>query len=559
MATPSFIKRFRDTSLAKKLYFVVGIMALLILVELFTLWFAISTLSSVRAFVGGEGLWSKGQKDAVYSLQKYGHSRNEADFRNYLDFMRVPLGDHKTRLELIKKDPDLSIARQGFLEGRNHEDDIDGMINLFRRFHNIYYIGQAIQIWSAADSALSELIPISEQLHAEIISANHSQLKIDSLLNQVELLNQSLTILEDKFSFVLGEGSRWLENLILELLVAVALTVEISGLLLTISVSRRLQKGLNEILRASKNIAKGDFHAKAKTFSNDEIGVLANSFNHMAEELGTTTNSLKSYATKLEQSNASLKQFAYVASHDLKEPLRKIITFSLRLQDEYKDRIDDRGKTYLNKIEMATYRMQKLIDDILNISSLNAEELSYEKINLNKIMQRVLLDMEIVIETTHANITVNTLPVIEANPSQMAQLFQNIISNSLKFIQPNKQPLIQITAEEITGEQLQKTNGSFTHFKSNGESDIAWKNEKFCRITISDNGIGFDMAYAERIFEVFQKLNSSSVYQGTGIGLAICKKIIESHHGTITVNSRVDIGSVFTITIPVLQKNFVGK
>src|ERR1044071_9694737 len=130
-------------------------MAILIAAELFTLWFAINTLSSVRALVGGEGLYSKAQKDAIYKLVQYAHTRNESDYNGFVQFMRVPLGDRKTRLELSKQNPDITIARAGFLEGRIHGNDIDGIISLLRRFHNVSYIKKAIGTWSRGDSLIS--------------------------------------------------------------------------------------------------------------------------------------------------------------------------------------------------------------------------------------------------------------------------------------------------------------------------------------------------------------------------------------------------------------------
>jgi signal transduction histidine kinase len=532
-------------------------MAVLIAMELFTLWFAISTLSSVRAFVGGEGLWSKAQKDAVYHLRKYYRTNSEEEYRQFQEFMKVPLGDHKTRLELMKKEPDINIARQGFLEGRNDPKDIDGMIKLFRRFSSVSYISRAISIWIQADTALAPLVSIGEQLHAEVISPSPDQIKIEQLLKQIDIINEKLTVLEDNFSYTLGEGSRWLENLILKLLFAVALTVEISGLILTISVSRGIQKGLNEIIRVSKRIAKGDFSSKAKAFSGDEIGVLANSFNHMAEELGKANESLKNYAQRLERSNESLRQFAYVASHDLKEPLRKINTFSSRLEDEYQPSIDERGKLYLNKIGNASMRMQKLIDDILNFSHLNSSEFSFAKTDLNAVLKQVLTDMEVVIEKNNVQINASQLPIIDANVSQMGQLFQNIISNSIKFKKPDVNPHIEISVEESKGSGLLSQSHLNNHYNfpllQNGSS---LEKEKFIKIKFKDNGIGFDQAYASRIFEVFQRLNSKDEYEGTGIGLAICKRIVDIHHGIITTNSEPDAGATFIVILPSSQENF---
>jgi len=211
--------------------------------------------------------------------------------------MSVPLGHHKTLVELLKENPDLAVARLGLIEGGNHPEDIEGMIKLFRRFNNISYIRKSLNIWREADSAIALLIPITEKLHAEINlpvrqtglppaqADSFSQNKLEQIIKEIEPINQKLTTLENDFSYTLGEGARWLENTILALLLAIALTVEFSGLILTYFVVRGITKGLKEITSASKSIAEKDYNARAQVFSNDEIGILATSFNDMAAEL----------------------------------------------------------------------------------------------------------------------------------------------------------------------------------------------------------------------------------------------------------------------------------
>lgn len=281
-----FIKWFRNVSIKRKLYFVVGIMALLIAIELCTLWFAVKTLSAVRAYVGGESLWSKGQKDAVYYLQKYGHTHDENDYKNFRAFLKIPLGDAKARLELGKKDPDFEKARQGFIEGQNFPDDVDGMIWLFRTFNKISYIEKAIKIWGEAEPAMIEMIPIGKKLNKEINSPNPSQERINKILAEIDPINLRLTKLEADFSFTLGEGSRWLENLILKLLFLMCITVEFTGLFLTASVSIAITRSVDEVVNVSNKIAKGDYSSRAKIYSDDEIGKLANAFNKMVSDLG---------------------------------------------------------------------------------------------------------------------------------------------------------------------------------------------------------------------------------------------------------------------------------
>jgi HAMP domain-containing protein len=312
-------QRFKDVSISKKLYFIVGTMAVLIVTELVVLWFSIHTLSSVRAFVGAEGLWSKAQKDAVYNLQKYSRTHKEEDFHAFEKFMKVPFGDHKTLVELLKKNPDVEIARQGFIEGHINTADIEEMISLVRTFHSIYYIHKAVDIWSQGDSVIATLVPISARIHDEVTGNSPSKNSIDQLMGEVDPVNDHLTVLEDDFSSTLGEGSRWLEGLILKLLFSVALTVELTGLILSIFVSRGIRLGLNEINKAAVKITNGDLSQRAKVLSKDEIGRLALSVNQMTEQMIS--------------SNKELEAFIYKASHDLKSPLassRGLVNLALR-------------------------------------------------------------------------------------------------------------------------------------------------------------------------------------------------------------------------------------
>jgi PAS domain S-box-containing protein len=656
----SLFKWFKDISIAKNLYLTVGLMATLIAIELGALVFSINTLSSVRAYVSGEGLWSKAQKDAMYQLLRYSRTHDKTDYDKFKEFMKVPGGDHKTLVELAKKDPDMDIARQGFIEGRNHPEDVNGMITLFTRFNSISYINKAIKIWSKADPLVAEFIPIGEQLHAEINSPSPSPEKINAIIAAIDPLNARLTKLEDDFSYTLGEGSRWLENLVLKLLFAIALTVEITGLTLAIIVSRNIQKGLTEILQSAKAVAKKEFNRKAKAFSKDEIGILANNFNNMAEELersileiekaqqkfkgllesapdaivivgekgiiqlannkcehifGYKKNELIGYhvdlllperfrsmpnehrklfydfpgvrstdvgiellgmrkngeefpveislspldteegllltaairdisekkslekvireanvtlekkvqqrTAELEIKNKELEQFAYVASHDLQEPLRTTSSFVELLRKQYYGKIDDNANRYIDYVIQASDRMKTLIKDLLDYSRIGREK-QFEPVDCNVAFAEVMADLAKVIKENKAVITAGKLPVVNAFPTELKLLFQNLISNSIKFQKPGIAPQIEISTT-----------------KENGH----------CHFQFRDNGIGIEKQYQQRIFIIFQRLHNRSVYEGSGIGLAHCKKIVELHGGSIWVESEAGKGSIFHFTI----------
>ena len=528
----SIFRWFKDTSIAKKLYFTVGIMALLIAVELFVLFFSIHTLSSVRAYVGGEGLWSKAQKDGIYQLQKYARTHDEADYAKFESFMKVNMGDHKARMELSKPDPDLDIAREGFIEGRNSERDVDGMISLFRRFHSNEYIHRAIVAWTKADEVLMGFKDIGEALHKEITTIPSSPERVNALLEQIDPLNDRLTPQEDEFSFSLGDGSRWLEGVVLRLLFIVAFTVECTGLILAITVSRGIQKGLKEILLSAQAVGSGDFTRKARAYSADEIGILANNFNAMATKLERlekenreVNNSLerkvRQRTSEMESKNKELEQFAYVASHDLQEPLRTISGFVDLLQKEYRAKLNGNGEIYLNYLSQASDRMKVLIKDLLDYSRIGREKAAMP-VDCDEVLEEVVADLGKIIRETHAQIHFANLPVLYAYPTELKLLFQNLIANAVKFRHADRTPEIYITAEP-------------------GNNN--W------RFTVSDNGIGIEKQNLERIFIIFQRLHNRNQYEGSGIGLAHCKKIAELHGGTIWAESVPGAGSRFYFTI----------
>lgn len=240
---------------------------------------------------------------------------------------------------------------------------------------------------------------------------------------------------------------------------------------------------------------------------------------------------------ELELRNHELQQFSWVVSHDLNEPIRKIQIFIKIIKDLYL-KTDDKAIDYVNRTIKSAERMQTLITDLLAYSRLSAQ-VKPEKTDLNEVLQEVLSDFDYLIENKNAEIKTNELPTVDSIPSQMRQVFQNLIGNALKFSGSEQKPVIEITSEII----LEKSFDSVTSPDGN-----------FCRITVKDNGIGFDEIYLDRIFIIFQSLNDRQTYEGTGIGLAIAKKIIEKHNGLITAKSKQGEGASFIIILPLTSK-----
>jgi PAS domain S-box-containing protein len=244
-------------------------------------------------------------------------------------------------------------------------------------------------------------------------------------------------------------------------------------------------------------------------------------------------------AGSLARSNAELEQFASVASHDLQEPLRKIQAFGGRLDDKFGEVLNEQGRDYLMRMRGAADRMQTLINDLLAFSRITSKAKPFAPVDLGRVVHEVLSDLETRIELTGGRVEVAELPTIDADPLQMRQLLQNLIGNALKFNRAEEMPVVRVQCRFGTGDERSLPTG-------------------LCRISVADNGIGFDEKYLDRIFAPFQRLHGRSEYEGTGIGLAICRKIAERHGGNITAESSPGAGATFIVTIPLKQSAAEG-
>jgi PAS domain S-box-containing protein len=242
---------------------------------------------------------------------------------------------------------------------------------------------------------------------------------------------------------------------------------------------------------------------------------------------------------ELDRSNKDLEEFAYIASHDLQEPLRKVSTFGERLLSKFSDQLGEEGTAYLVRMRAASENMSLLIENLLEFSLLSRKNQPYKECDLNSILKEVQTELELVIEETNTTIISKKLPVLEAIPSQMKQLFNNLISNAIKFRKSQVPPIIEIDCKKLN------TTDKDTYGLTSGSD--------FYKITIEDNGIGFEEEYATKIFQIFQRLHGKAEYGGAGIGLAICKKIADNHHGLIFADSTAGNGATFTIILP--EKN----
>ena len=276
------------------------------------------------------------------------------------------------------------------------------------------------------------------------------------------------------------------------------------------------------------------------------IGILVFSYGKIIEQLNRLkkvfsemkklNNELKQKNHKLELYNKELDSFTYIASHDLKEPIRKILTYSGQMEINAHETLSESNRNHLNRIRYAAQRMQNLLNDLLLYSHVNISERNFEDVDLNKIIDDVICNLKEEITETHTEIKTDKLPVIKGMPFQIKQLFENLISNSIKYKKEQVSPSITI--------------GGYVVNEKDVPEKFYKESNQYCKLFIKDNGLGFEQVYAEKVFKLFQRLHSTTDKPGTGIGLTICKKIVDNHNGFIKATSEVNKGTTFEIYLP---------
>jgi signal transduction histidine kinase len=550
----SWVGAWRDVSIARKLYFVVGIMALLIVGELLTLRLAMHTLSAARAFVGGEGLWSKSQKNAAISLQRYGRTKDPADFASFVADMQVPEGDHQARMELFKPAPNLALVRDGFLRGRIDPGDVDPMIDLLKRFRWTSYLSRAIAIWARADDLLSEL-KTAGLAYRDAVIADDAAAATASLA-EIKRLNERLTVLEDEFSYVLGEGSRWIEYVVLTLLSLAVLAVESVGLTLTFLTSRSISRGLNELNATAVHIGRGNFSGRVAPRSRDEIGQLARSVNQMGELLGRSYAELevrvKERTAELEgiaSENARLyevaqralrtrEDFLSIASHELNTPLT---TLSLHLQmaqqkmaqqkmarGDLREHPLDGIARALEASERQVLRLTRLVEDLLDVSRIKGGKLTFvfAPVNVSEVVREVVDRFREQLTNVGSSVTTEIEDGIVGSLDQIRieQIADNLLVNVVKY---------------APGQPLRVSLG-----RAGG----------LATLVVEDRGPGIAEDKQQTIFERFERGDTRSSAGGLGLGLFIVKELVDGQGGSIRVQSRVGEGARFIVELPLHQE-----
>jgi signal transduction histidine kinase len=370
------------------------------------------------------------------------------------------------------------------------------------------------------------------KLKDEIVGRLYLRIKLDMLNTEIQ---RKITIVVTVFAIAL-----------------------VFAVLLSVVLQRTISRPILDLAEVATRVSnEHDYSLRADKSGDDELGVLCDGFNEMLAEVQRRdaelrvnrlrleetverrTELLKARTEELTRSNTELEQFAYIASHDLQEPLRKVQAFGDMLANQFRATLGDEGRDYLQRMQGAAKRMQGLINDLLNYSRITTKAQPFVCVNLSDIAQLVLTDLEARIQETGGRVELEPLPTLDADPTQMRQLLQNLIGNALKYHRKTVAPVVTVRSRILEDDATACSSAS--------------PSVQFTEVTVEDNGIGFEQKYVDRIFAPFERLHGRSEYEGTGMGLAICRKIVERHGGSITARSIPNQGSKFIVTVP-LQK-----
>jgi len=448
------------------------------------------TLSSARAYVGGEGFWSKAQKDAVYHLIRYARSSDPAEYTLFRKNLTVPLGDREARLQLERPKPDPWRVKVGFLLGRNHPEDVDRMATFFRRFRNVSFVDQAIGIWAQGDSLIGELASVGSQINAEIVSGQPDHARIEGFLAEVDRLSRDLTQQEDAFSRTMGDGARWAARVVFAAIASAAVLLVALAVFVTWRMHQRLRES-EESLRASEAQLR---QAQKMEAVGQLTGGIAHDFNNLLTVILSTAELIEAelppQATEARTDLADLKHAAERGA----EMIRKLLAFSRSGQ-----------------LQFESYDLSQLVAESVQM------------------LRRVLPShVEVLLETDHTVYPINT------DPAVLEQILLNLATNARDAMPEGGKLRLSIDLVRLDQRHV---------------SRLGWgRAGTYTALQLRDSGLGMEQAVRERIFEPF--FTTKPPGQGTGLGMAMVYGLMKQHGGFIEVHSTPGVGTSVTLYFP---------
>lgn len=507
-------RSLQNLSIRKKLSILVGILVFNLIAVIALSILGMGILSQVRAYVGGEGLWAKAQKNAIYSLSKYAYSGHEKDYQDYLAELKTPLGDRKARIELSRPKPDLRISDQGFLEGQNHPEDVRGMAKLFLRFQRFRLINQAIQIWGEADSVLLELQEFGEAFHDLTAAQRARPEKIAAFISRLDRFNERLTKLENRFSSTMGEAARWAQRLLLWAMVLGSVTLGLLSLAVALAISRGIVRGVTLISEAAGRAAQGELSVRVSLEGSDELGRLASAFNAMTEGL-SRIDQLKN-------------NFISTVSHELRTPLTLNLAPLESLRSGEYGPVREQQAALLDVMYNNCMRLLQMVNGMLDFSKIQAGKMQVEMEPTDPaaLCRSILDDFSPAVTgkglSLEARIEAD-IPLLMLDRYLFERIVFNLLSNAVKFTPQGGS--ISVSLSLIKG---------------------------MIQLDVADTGIGISEKDAKNLFQKFSQAEASSTrrFEGTGLGLALVKECAQLMGGSVRLQSSPGSGSRFSVSLP---------
>ncbi len=522
----SSLTRWISPGIIRKFVFINFLLFVLATALTFLSMFAITLVSGLRAYIAGEGLYSRYQKDAVFYLRRYVQDGNESDYLKFSDDIRIPLDDGSAHRELEKASPDRNRAARYFREGRNSENDISSLVELFLRFHHFGFMSSAIQTWGESDEVVRQLADIGDKAHQRMLAGHLSPRDKKDLVVRIDALNEHLISLENSFSHSLDAASTGILRSVFEKLLIADFVLLALGFLFSSVLGRSVVREINEVAQAVGRIAEGDLSTRCAVKGSDELVRLAEGVNQMASSIEHAQKELKHARDNALQASRVKSEFLANMSHEIRTPLNVVLGYTDVLADHVDTQHDEEMKAHLDAIRRAGKRLYRTIQGILDFSKIGAQafELRPQSIKLGPLLERHLQDVKILAERKNVR-----LRCIIDEPQATVLFDEYCLSGALTNLLQNA---IKFTDE-----------GSVTAKLYRGA-------DRLIKIAVIDTGIGIEPAYLVRIFEPFSQEQSGYTrpFEGNGLGLALTQSYLQLNGASVGVESQKGHGSTFTIS-----------
>jgi two-component system, sensor histidine kinase len=524
----SALTRWIAPGITRKFVFLNFLLFILAITLTILTMFAITIISGVRAYVAGEGLYAKYQKDSVFYLRRYVQSGNERDYLRFSDAIVVPLGDGNARRALDQPAPDRAGAQRFFRDGQNAPKDIPKLVTLFLRFRHFSFMDAAIQIWGEADALTNELSDLGRRAHERTLSGHLSQRDRDDLIRNIDDLNERLIVLENNFSQTLGEGSRWISETLFKALLFADLILLVVGFVASTMLGGSVVNEIGEISSAVGRIAQGDLSTRCTVEGSDEFVHLAEGVNQMASSIEHAQSELKHARDNALQASRLKSEFLANMSHEIRTPLNVVLGYTDVLADEIDAQENEDMKEHLDAIRRAGRRLNRTIQGILDFSKIEARafELRPQAVQLGTMLEHHVEDIRILAEQKHLRLRCvieDPKATVLCDEYCLSGAVTNLLQNAIKFTEAGS-----VTAKLYRG------------------------SDRSLKISIIDTGIGIEPTYLTRIFEPFSQEESGYTrrFEGNGLGLALTRSYLQLNGAAISVQSQKGQGSTFTISFP---------